>query len=441
MKNTLLKSSLLAGLVAVAVAFVVQGCAAPSTGGADDDIAGAEAVALECGLNTGEAATGEPIQLGAIVSISGGVDLSAASDTAQAYFDCVNENGGINGRPIAFDVQDDGIDPQKASAAVTRFAEDDSVVALVGSASLVACAGNQPVLADHNLYDLMAMGTSRDCFYSPNMSSMDSGPRVAAVSAAQLLVEEYDIASFAGTTLAIPGIGDWEEDGLRGFAERAGVEVTYLTSVGAPLTTAPAIVADIVSKKPDGFVIANAGGDAVSILAAAEQQALGESVRFTCLPSCYDTTFPEQIGDYWFGKFNTGAGFSLTDATTPDNANWRQLLSEYGADIPRDSFSQSGYLAARAIVEVLLSLEPNEITRETVSPALSGFKNFQSDMLCAPWYFSGPDGHNNANHQIRNVWLDESGKFVEIAGCFETMDPGLDDIIAFEQANPEVVGK
>ena len=61
-------------------------------------------------------------------------------------------------------------------------------------------------------------------------------------------------------------------------------------------------------------------------------------------------------------------------------------------------------------------------------------------MLCTPWYFSGPGGHNNANHQLRNVKLDADGKYVSAAGCFETEDPALADVIAAEKADPSLLG-
>ena len=61
---------------------------------------GAAANEPSCGLNTGEAATGEPILVGGINGNAPPGDFSGGTDAAAAYFKCVNENGGINGRPI-----------------------------------------------------------------------------------------------------------------------------------------------------------------------------------------------------------------------------------------------------------------------------------------------------------------------------------------------------
>ncbi len=65
-------------------------------------VAGTASAAPTCGLNNGEKATGEPIKIGAIVGETGLDDFSSAADSAGAYFDCVNANGGINGRPIEY---------------------------------------------------------------------------------------------------------------------------------------------------------------------------------------------------------------------------------------------------------------------------------------------------------------------------------------------------
>ena len=67
-----------------------------------------------CGLGNGKKATGEPIQIGAIVGKTGPEDFSSAARSAEAYFKCVNANGGINGRPVNYTVQDDTWNPEVA---------------------------------------------------------------------------------------------------------------------------------------------------------------------------------------------------------------------------------------------------------------------------------------------------------------------------------------
>ena len=431
---------LLSIAVASALVTVVAGCASSGSSDADSDLKSELTGQIACGLSNGKEATGSPIKVGAISTESGGIDFSSSSKAAQAYFDCVNANGGINGRPIDYDPQDDGLDPQKASALATKFASDKDVVAMVGGASFIACGINQPIYEKANLFDILGVGVPQPCFYSKNMSALNAGPRLSMISAVQQQVEENGVTSAAGSGYTIPGLGDWVKDGLEAYGKAEGVEVSYFDLLPPPIEDATSLVTQLRDKKPGTFALGWAAADNATYLKAVEQQGIGDETTITCLTPCYDTTFPSQIGSAWSDKLWSNSEFSMLDSDGEDNLNWRQVIKEYGtADQPRDSFSQGGYLAARVLVEALLELDPEDISRDTVSAAIQDIKGFETDMLCQSWYFAGPDGHNNANHQLVNVKLGADGEFEEANECFETKDPGLSDIIAFEQANPDVL--
>ncbi len=70
----------------------------------------AHAADAKCGATTGKAATGEPIVIGGIVSVTGPDNFSSSGLAAAAYFKCLNANGGVNGRPIKYQMEDDGPD-------------------------------------------------------------------------------------------------------------------------------------------------------------------------------------------------------------------------------------------------------------------------------------------------------------------------------------------
>ncbi len=71
----------------------------------------------ECGMGTGEKATGDPIKIGGIATNVPGIDFTWITGMTKAYFDCVNDNGGINGRPIQYIAEDEQIDPQQIAGA------------------------------------------------------------------------------------------------------------------------------------------------------------------------------------------------------------------------------------------------------------------------------------------------------------------------------------
>ena len=71
-----------------------------------------------------------------------GIDFSTGPAMMDAYFKCVNENGGINGRPIQMIEENDNLKPEDAAAAARKLIETDKVVAMVGGFSIIDCPVN-----------------------------------------------------------------------------------------------------------------------------------------------------------------------------------------------------------------------------------------------------------------------------------------------------------
>src|SRR5262245_49297685 len=115
---------------------------AVSTSGAGGLAIGHAQGAAQCGLGNGQKATGAPIKLGAIVTKQPGTDFTGITGMAQAYFNCVNDNGGINGRPIQYVVEEEQTNPQQVAALAAKLIQDEQVLAIVGSTSLIDCTVN-----------------------------------------------------------------------------------------------------------------------------------------------------------------------------------------------------------------------------------------------------------------------------------------------------------
>ncbi|MDF5756281.1 ABC transporter substrate-binding protein [Spongiactinospora sp. TRM90649] len=383
---------------------------------------------MACG--TGKPATGSPITVGAIVTASGGIDFSSATKSAQAYFDCVNAGGGIGGRPVKYLVEDDGLNPQKASELATKLAGNKDVLALVAGSSFVACGVAGPIYQQNNLYDVLAVGVPRDCFESRNIAPVNAGPRISAVAAARYAVEVVGAKKVAQISNRVPNTGDWTQDGVNAYLKSKG-----MTSAGDVLhdpgiKDAAAVLLEAMRNQPDAILLEDPAPDAAALLKAAQAQGLKDKVTFVCLTPCYDTTFPGQVGSYWEG-FVSNSEFTLLDADTPDNKLWRQVMDAYADEkAPRDSFSQGGFLAAKIFVDTMSKVE-GTLDRASVGKALVGIKGFRSDMLCTPWYFGDAQRHN-ANHDTRYVKMQGDG-WVKAQDCTPTPDPDLAPILSAEK--------
>ena len=74
------------------------------------------------------------IKIGQTVPHSGpGSIYGVLGRIGEAYFQSLNENGGINGRKVTFLTMDDGYSPPKCVEATRRLVEQDEVLALYGS--------------------------------------------------------------------------------------------------------------------------------------------------------------------------------------------------------------------------------------------------------------------------------------------------------------------
>src|SRR5471030_3010923 len=95
----------------------------------------ASATKSVCGLGTGKKATGKPIKIGGIDMLIHGVDFTTIGKFAQAYLNCVNDNGGINGRPIKYILYNEQLNPTQQASLAKKLVESDKVVGIVGNTS------------------------------------------------------------------------------------------------------------------------------------------------------------------------------------------------------------------------------------------------------------------------------------------------------------------
>lgn len=395
-------------------------------------VAGQASAAPSCGLNNGQKATGEPIPLGAVVSATGLDDFSSSAKAAAAYFKCLNENGGINGRPVEYSVEDDQWRPDVSLQAASRLVKDKNVYAMIGGTSVPGCGASAALYEAENVVEIPAVGVVRECFNSPNIAPLNAGPRLSAIGSARYAAEQLGAKSFVCLTPAIPGVGEWICGGLDEWGKARGVKVTsILFDPGSPDITS--LILQSASSNPDVIVLTFSKGTVLAALAAAEQQDLASKTKFIGLASSYALDLPQAAGPYWNERYWVNLEFAPLDSTGPDVENWKAVMDAYGNESdPRDNFSEAGYLAAKLATETLMTVDPAKLDRASATAALRAVKDFKSDILCRPWYF-GDGKRHNANHWgLTAVVSADTWKLV--GECLEADDPELADVFAAEKA-------
>ena len=125
------------GLVAAA------GCGSSSTSSSPvttPSAGNAASVTSQCGTKPGVKATGTPIPLGGIVTNQPGTSFTDIANMANAYFTCVNNNGGINGHPIKYYIETEQTNPAQVAADANKLVQTDHVVGIVGNTSIIECS-------------------------------------------------------------------------------------------------------------------------------------------------------------------------------------------------------------------------------------------------------------------------------------------------------------
>jgi branched-chain amino acid transport system substrate-binding protein len=385
-----------------------------------------------CGANTGVAATGEPINVGGIYGNAAPGDFSSSTSAAKAYFDCVNANGGINGRPIQYLLENDQWNPELAAQAAAKLLKDENVVAIVGNGSFVEMAVNAPLYKEQNIMAMAAACAVSECFESSNIVSTNQGPLSSTVGAVQYMVEEQGTQSAVCIGLTIPNVGNWSCGAMEEFMAARGLKgSSVLLNPASPDVNSGLLEA--VATGADTILVNLPVGMAVAFMKAAEEQGLADSYKWASSTPLYDRSVPEAVGSYWDGKMFINAELTPWDKGGPDATNWLAVLDAYSPETGRDTFSQSGYLSAKFFVDMLMKMDPAQLDdRAAVTAAIKAINGYTSDLMCGPYYVGEADRHM-PNHAGTMVVV-KNGGFETVRDCYEYGSPYFAPIFDNEKA-------
>jgi branched-chain amino acid transport system substrate-binding protein len=388
----------------------------------------------QCGAGTGEEATGEPIKIGAMATNAPVADFTWITGMTAAYFECVNDNGGINGRPIEYIAEEEQVDPTQIASLARKLIEQDQVLGIVGSTSLIECSVNRDYYAEQNYYLIIA-GVSQDCFTSPNFSAVNMGPYYSSLGGAQAALRAGAEGRMVVASPNQPGF-DQINQGVVDFAEENGLEGVSILE-DPPFADPAGFAQRLVQEAGDGggVVLDYTGPNAVPLLQAIEQQGLVDSVIWASSTPPNDPSVAEALGPDWNDKFLINAEFNVLDSGEPDQNHMNEIREQYAPDINSSSFAQMGYLAGRVATDALMGIE-GEITKESVNEAFRGIQNFVSDIWCKPWYFESGTGANVSNNVDLTV-APRDGEMVQLEECFEIAELPGNNLAEIRQAEEE----
>ena len=401
-------------------------------GGASTQQAAATDVS-KCGTKPGVKATGTPIKLGAIATKQPGTDFTDGVNMAQAYFNCVNDNGGINGHPIQYKSYTEQTDPAQIAGLAKKLIQTDKVVGVVGGFSIIECAVDHKYWEQLGIYEIDA-GIAPECYGTPNSAAPNMGPRYSSDGAVQGVVRA-GAKKIAFDQSNVPGTG-YIAAGPTAVAKSLNVPIEQFKD-NVPIQDANSIALKLVQAAgPDGGVVLNfTPPEALKILQAAQQQGLQDRVKaWGCSTPCNTDFVAKALGQQWDGKLLVNAELNVTDANGPQSQLYRAVFDKYGSKVSGGlgSFSQMGFSMAQFVVQALNSIQGNDYSLKSVNQAIKNVKNFKTDILCRPWYYGDAPLHipNNTDRTV----TPQGGKMVQKEDCFpiSDVDPAIKQVRAIE---------
>ena len=377
--------------------------------------AAAGATASKCGAGTGKKATGAPIKLGGIDMLIPGVDFTTIGKVAKAYFDCVNDNGGIKGRPIKYILYNEQLNPAQEAALARKLIESDKVVGVVGNTSFAECGVNWKYYKSKG-YLVIGAGVQAECFGTPSFAESNMGPRYSDIGAAQALIR----AGVKKIAIASPdSISAYADGGVVKLGAAKGVQVKVFPT-HLPVTDASSQLLQMYQYAGDGngIIIDFTPDTAPAFMKAAEAMGIVNKIKWGSSTPIANTFMSGQFSPKWDGHLWINSEFGLLDASQgPDTRLMLAIQKKYAPSIAPQAFGQMGFMDAKFATTALLSIK-GPVTAASYNRAARNLKNVKTDILCKPWYVGNALPYHIPNNT--DITVDyKDGKVVLKEKCFD----------------------
>jgi branched-chain amino acid transport system substrate-binding protein len=389
-----------------------------------------------CGTKPGVKATGSPINIGTIDTHQPGTDFTDGPNMINAYFSCVNDNGGVNGHPLKLFVQLDQTQPSQVAAAAKKLVQSDHVVAIDGVFDLLECTINQAYWKQLGVFEMDA-GIAPECWSTPNSAAVNMGPRYSSDGAVQYALNTLHAKKIVFVQSNVPGTG-YIAGGPAALAKAAGVPITQMTE-NVPINDANSVALNLVNAAgPTGSVVLNfTPPEALVILQAAQKLGLENRVKsWGCSTPCNTDFLAKALGPKWNHKLFVNAELASTDDHNgPEMQLYKAILAKYGSSVAGGigSFSQMGFLLGKFLTQALMTVK-GPYTMKSVNAAIQGIKDYKTEMLCDPWTY-GKVALHIPNHTDYTT-TPENGKMITAQGCtnISSADPQIAQYLAAAKA-------
>src|SRR5437667_7601859 len=333
--------------------------------------------------------TDTEIKFGNIMPYSGPASaLSVTGKAFAAYFDLVNEKGGVNGRKLNMVSLDDGFSPPKTVEATRRLVENDSVAFMFGTMGTAPSSATAKYLNGAKVPHLFLISSAS------KWNDRGNQPWLMALPWAPNYVEEAGIevrfarAKNPNARFAILYQNDDAgKDYLRGVKEALGADadkaIAMATSFEVADPTIDSQIITLANTKADVFLIYRVTPRPCAQAIRKQYETGWRPMRFISSGCANKELVMVPAGlEASTGIMSVGALKPYSaDSQDPDIVAYREFMKARLPGIePANLAAGYGYMVAQALVVVLQQCK-NDLSRENIMAQAANLKDVSLPLL------------------------------------------------------------
>ena len=328
------------------------------------------------------------IKIGNAMPYSGPASAFGATGKSEAaYFNMINDQGGINGRKIKFISRDDSYSPPKTVEVVRRLVEQDQVLLMFSVLGTPPNTAIQGYLNDNKVPQLFAV-TGADKWNDPKNHPWTMGWRPSYRLEARIY-GRYILKNLPDAKIAVLYQNDdFGEDYLIGLREGLGDKAAkMIVATRTYETTDPTVDSQIVALQASGANVL-----VTAAIPKTAAQAIRKVYDIGWKPTHFLTSVSISVGavmrpaglEKGIGIITAGYLKEPTDPQwqdTPEYKEWLDWMKKYNTSgNVADSLTVYGYSLAQTMVAVLKASGDN-LTRENVMKQAASIHNLTLPMV------------------------------------------------------------
>lgn len=284
----------------------------------------------------------------------------------KAYFDYVNERGGVNGRRLELVTEDDRYEPSVAPSATKKLIEEHKVFALLGYVGTPTGIAHVPVVTQAKV-PLVGMFTGAEALRVP-FNRYVFHVRASYYDETEKIVEQ--VVSTGGRKISVfyqdDAYGEAGRKGTELALERRKMKIHSTGTVKRNTVDVDAAVKAIHASQPDAVVMVGAYAACAEFVKQMRKQ--GSGATFYNVSFVGSKALADALG-------NEGTGVAIAQVVPFPWASGIPVVREYQAASKKAGYTDynfsalEGYLTAKVMVEGLRRAGRN-LTREGLIDAL-----------------------------------------------------------------------